>query len=512
LIFAAEKNRLNPYATTFCLSLLLSWLGVSTDNLINHDAVHFMDAAKAFLREGAGASFHVYKWPFYSWFVAIVHNVLWFDYIEQTAHLINALFITATCLLFIRIYSEVTHGSGKLWVAAVLILTLVGINKYRADIMRDFAYWCFFLSAFYCLLVYYKRPNWRAAFGWQIFMLFAFFARIEALVIMALGPLALMLENTTLKRRLIKILPLYGLYFVGLLCLILALLLVDVSNLNIQVGRLPDVLRFLDIDGWFASYDKAVNKIAEIFWYEGDHLDKYYGVLAVLYATMLATYVLVRIAGCIGFPYFAVLLYGASKRYVVNSDYNKIIFYFISFLFVFFFAYKVIGSVLTPRYTTSLVLMLLLLLGQMVERILPNINKSKHRKKIVPAIVIFLFINTADAVISTQGSKKDYVLEAGYWVEKNIDNSVPVYSNYYKALYYTDRGRSFQNSMEFEQLIDRIKQRDLEAGACLIFKVDNEQSETYSQQLDKLVSEGAIEYLAEFSNKSKDRAVIYRLQ
>jgi hypothetical protein len=457
------------------------------------------------------ALFEVFRWPFYPWCVAVAHQALWFTHIEQTAHFINALFIGATCLLFIRIYVEITEGEGSPWVAAILVLTLVGINKYRADVMKDFAYWCFYLAGFYSLLRYYKRPNWAAAAGWQLFTILAFLFRIEGIVIIVLGPLAMLLKKVSLKERIVQASALYLVYAVGLIAAVVVVLLTDIVDFGVHASRLPSLLAYMDIGSLIDSYNAAVSKLGEIYWYEGAH-SKHYGVLVVVYAFTLLAYVSVRIVGCLSFPYFVVLGFGVFKKHIVLNEYNRIILYFTAFLFLFFVIYMIKGPVLSSRYTTSLVFMLLLLLGQVVERFIPAINGSKHKRKIWVVVIMFLFLRTADSVISIQGDSKDYILDAGYWVKDNTVQTLPVYSNYYKALYYTDRDRSLQNNLEFDKIIDAVQSGSVSPGAILVMHVHQENRDSYQPRIDELVTASKIGHKTEFANSDGDRLVIYEVK
>ncbi len=505
------NDRYTPYITTFILSLVFSYLAISTDNLLNHDAVYFMNSAKVYLREGIAALFEVFHWPFYSLCVAVAHKALWFTHIEQTAHFIDALFIGATCILFIRIYAEITDGDGSLWVAAILVLTLVGINKYRADVMKDFAYWSFYLAGFYSLLRYYKNPNWAAAAGWQLFTILAFLFRIEGIVVILFGPLAILLKKIPFKQRLVQASALYTAYAIGLVVAIAVVLLTDVIDFGVHASRLPSLLSYMDIGSLVDSYNAAVSKLGEIYWYEGAH-SKHYNVLVIVYAFTLLAYVSVRIIGCLSFPYFVVLGFGVFKKKIVLNEYNRIILYFTAFLFLFFVVYMIKGPVLSSRYTTSLVFMLLLLLGQVVERFLPYINSSIHKRKIWAVIIMFLFLRTADSVVSIQGDSKDYILDAGYWVKDNTAHTVPVYSNYYKALYYTDRDRLLQNNIGLGKMIKAVRDGSMVPDALLVIHIHQEDSESYQPRIDELVAAGKMGYIKEFANDDGDRLAIYEVR
>ncbi len=506
-----ENIKLNPYVITCCTSLLLSWLAISTDNLINHDGVAFMDAAKAYIRHGASASFIVYDWPFYSWLVGVVHQLLWFQHVEQSAHFINSFMYAAICVLFVRIYAEVTLNRGSLWIAVIVILAFTGINKYRADIMRDFLYWLSYLAAFFSFLLYYKRHNWGYAVLWQLLLGIAFLARVEAVVIALFGPLALLFRDAPFRVRVVDVARMYSVYIIGAVLLILLFFTMDPSVQSAKFSRLPVLLNYINLDVLLDSYNKGIGKLAEIFWYEGAKLEKYRVGLGVVFLFTLFGYVLTKIITSISIPFFMVLIYGVFTKRIPWNEYNRVIVFFSSFLFVFFLVYMVRGPVLTPRYTASLAFLLLLLLSQVLEFLIPRVKAYRHGKKIIFLSSLYLFVSTVDSVITTQGSSKDYILEAGYWVKDNLDKSLPVYSNYYKAIYYTDRGYSFKNSMEMDDLIRAVRADKFSQDTCVIFHVKQKETDQYQGAINILAEEKKITYLKEFTNKKGSKLVIFQV-
>jgi len=392
-----------------------------------------------------------------------------------------------------------------------LILAFGGINSFRADIMRNIPYWFFYLAGFFCLLRYYKSSGWATGIGWQLFAGLAFLARVEGLIIILLGPLALFLKHASMKQRIIQTGALYGLYAIGFIVAAAVLLALDISYLDIPVGKLKRTVHYIYGDGVFGLYDNAVRSVGKLYRYEGLHIDKNYWVLAVIHASGLLVYISVRVFECLGFFYSAIFAFGVFKRQIQISEYNRIILYFIAFLFLFFCIYMLRGPVFTPRYTTSLVFMLLLLTGQIVEGLLPAISISRHRTKIVSVIFLYLFFTTADSLITTQGDSNNYVLEAGSWVKKNVDHSIPVYSNYLKALYYTDIGSSRKDKMRFKKLLKGINNGTIAKGAYIIINIEQDQDENHAQIFDGLVADEKIEYVTKFANDDGDELVIYRL-
>jgi hypothetical protein len=504
----------SPYIATFLLSLLLSYIAIATDGFINHDGVFYGDAAKQLLRNGVAAAFQAYQWPFFSFLIAGVHTVTGLS-IEASAHLINILFLSISCLLFLKIYQKITFGHGSLWVAAFLILNLVGISTYREDIMRDFGYWCFFLAGFYSLLTYLEFPRWRTAMLFQLFMLLGFLFRVEAVAVMALAPFAVFLKEGSLKEKLKQIWPLYSIYLLLIAGVVLAYFVVGHSGSGVPLGRLPSIVSYLSLDNFTSSFHELVLKMGEIFHYDGGRLNKFYGTLAILVVVAVMTYIVLKAVVCMGVLYTALFCYGLYSKALVINLYNRVILYFALFFYLTFWAYTVQLSIISPRYTTTLVLMLLLLLAQMVEVMLPKLRGFKHGRKVIIAAAVILIVNTLDEVISLHGHRSNYIKHAAYWVRDNVDRSYLVYSNNEKAVYYSDRigapWRSMYYTRPLDELVQSIENGKITSPSHLIVIIPKKKSEEIVLQLSSLEGEKRISKLKEFKNKREDRAAVFEL-
>jgi hypothetical protein len=104
-----------------------------------------------------------------------------------------------------------------------------------------------------------------------------------------------------------------------------------------------------------------------------------------------------------------------------------------------------------------------------------------------------------------------YILNAGHWVKENVDSSAAVYSNYYKAAYYTDRAASEDSSMEFTELMRAVENGSIGTKSYLIIKIEEDKAEMYMQEIGRLLAAKKIERVIEFSNDDNDRAVIYNV-
>jgi hypothetical protein len=255
--------------------------------------------------------------------------------------------------------------------------------------------------------------------------------------------------------------------------------------------------------------------MGEIFYYDGERLSKYYGTLAFLVVIAVMGYIVLKAVACMGAIYTALFCYGLYNKALPLNLYNRVILYFVLFFYLTFWAYTVQLSIIAPRYTTTLVLMLLLLLAQMVEVMLPKIRSFKHGKKVIVAIVVVLVVNTLDEVISLPGHRNNLIKQAAYWVRDNVDRSYLVYSNSEKAVYYSDRKnlpwRSRYYTRSLDGLANRIESGKITSPSHLIVILSEKKSEELMLPLSRLEEENKISLIKEFSNSKKDRAMVFTL-
>lgn len=503
------SKRFLPYITVFFCSILFSAIAFVQDSFINSDAIPYLDAAKAFLRDGFFASFAIYPWPFYSILLASAQQVAGVP-LELMAYIINASLIAISCVLFLKIYHEITNGKGSVWLAGILILSFTGINKYRDDIMRDFGYWCAFFSAFLCILHFYKKPSWRSSFGWQFFISLAFLFRIEAIALIFMGPFVVFLKKDGLKERFSQVFNLFSLFIVASLIFCVTLK-IGGANLDIPYGRVSEILSYLAIDKLLYSFNEAVSRLGHIFFYDGLHIDKYYLTLVTVMVVAMFVYLIIKILTCFTIPYSLAFFYGFYKKSVSLSIENKVVIYFIftqAVVLVLFLSQKFL---LTPRYATIFAFMLILLLGQMIERNLPYFKQSSRFKWFRAIVVIILFIQILDSLISVGGTSKHHLKMAGEWVRDNVVPKSKVYSNDKQALYYTDRGTSgrywYPNDADF---ITAIKLGKIKSPSYVIAYIRHNRSVELGREISILEKNRNFEKIKEFNNERNDKAVIYR--
>lgn len=182
------------YATIAFLSLVISIWSVYQDNVINDDAVWYLEAARLFTQEEWRAAYSAYAWPLYPLLISLVSQVTGLT-LEYAAHLLNAILHALTVVVFVKLAWELSGDREVTVAAAILILIYPTLNEYRSIITRDAGYWAFFLLGVLLYIKYFSRPSWRHAISWALSMLVATLFRFEGVVFLLFVPLAALVRR-----------------------------------------------------------------------------------------------------------------------------------------------------------------------------------------------------------------------------------------------------------------------------------------------------------------------------
>jgi len=189
-----------------------------------------------------------------------------------------------------------------------------------------------------------------------------------------------------------------------------------------------------------------------------------------------------------------------------------IVFYFAAFITFTLYCYLIQKPLITPRYTTTIVFMLLLLLGQIVERIVLELEGVKYRKKVIAICAVILCFQIADPLISLSGNYKSYIKVAGLWVKENVDWSREVYSNKLNAAYYSDRRQSARRVKPIKEIVDYLENNKFKPSTYLIVVIRDDKARASESDLWRLHDAGKINFIREFQNEKKDeRALIFEV-
>jgi hypothetical protein len=504
-----KQNQKYSYTAAFAGSVVFSVIAIICEPYLNHDGIFYIDAAKAFLEDGFVNSFKAYPWPFYSYLIAVFHLTTGIG-LEVSAFLLNSLMIGLTCVVFVKIYDEITLKQGNLWVACILILTANIINKYRDDVMRDFGYWCFTLIGVYCLIRYFKTPKWNTAFGWQISIAAAFLFRIEAIAFLVFGPLVVFLKSK--KRKALKeFFLLQAFSIIAITSTFLGFFFYKFESFNLGTTRLMDIIIFIDFNSVKTKFNQAVSNIGNIFFYDGLNLDKYFLTLGIVLLAAMVVYCIIKIIVCLSIPYAGIFIYGALKRWAPVSTDNKLILFFIGLQVFVLSTYLINNYLIVPRYTAVLVFMLLLITGQMIEYGFKNFTMNRYKKISIAILSGLILLQTGDALITFSGYSKSHIVKAGVWVKENLDKSTPIISTDLKAIYYGDRRYVVGSEIKKEEMLSDIESKQFPSDSRLIIHGKEEEWDTVVKKINSYINSGDIKIEKDFRNNKGDWVLILKI-
>lgn len=423
------NNRRLVYASVALLSGALTLYKTGVRDIINGDGILYIEIARAFLDGGTGAALAVYHWPFYGILIALVHGLSGLGF-EQSANLLNTLLLMLVCVAFVRVYEAIAGSEARLWVAALLILSLPVLNDYRDFVIRGYGFWAFLLLALHGFIRYSRSPGLLPALQWQLCLVAAILFRLEGIAFLVLGPLCLLLFADTRRRLPVDLLRLNGLFILlaagGVLALLLSgqLQLPDAAEVPNQLGYASPaaVLGALDAEAQaFVARNRFMHSVEEA---------------RLILAAGLFTLVLVKVATNAGLTFIAVWAWGVWRKWLRLSRESHIVLWFaaIGLLTLVVVAGKFFF--LSSRYTVPTVLLLSLISFQYVDALFRRLADRRLGKWQVLAgvVVLALFL---DGVISG-GAGKHNIREAGTWLAAGAAPPGRIACNEARLRFYAD--------------------------------------------------------------------------
>ena len=173
--------RQSPVAVTFIASLLLSLIA-RFGSIINRDGMLYVNTAEAYLDGGFAAAKALFAWPFLSIAIAYASQITGLA-IEDAGYLLNAFFMAGACALMVACVQR--KMPELVWISALTILAVPGLNEYRNELLREFGCWFFVMLTIWLALKWDERPSWSGAVCLQASLFFAALFRPEALTLYA---------------------------------------------------------------------------------------------------------------------------------------------------------------------------------------------------------------------------------------------------------------------------------------------------------------------------------------
>lgn len=428
----ATSKRLWVFVFAIMGSILLSLYRIQFNDLINQDAVYYLQAAAGDLESAE----HLNNWLFYSWCIRFVSDALQLELLGA-AYLINILLGGMLVYAFLRVVELFDGNTRTLVWAALVILSLPYLNDNRAEIVRGHGYWAFSMLGLIYFIRLFRGFSWWSLTGWTASMVLATLFRIEGVVILCLAPLGLLL-NTQLawSNRLAALVKTSVPLLLGGIALLLSYLLLDSFQ-----NRLLEV--FASLAALSNAMLSEVPHKAELLRQRVFPLFSRDGALLSVYL-ILVFMIIKDFIESMSLPYFMIWLFRRSLPATgLAADAVSIIGFFTAANFFVLLPYILLHFVMVSRYTMMASLLLLVVVAFSLSELhrKKSTGAAKNRRLLFNAIVVVMGLMFI-AGIKTSGSQKLYVLDAASWMQRNLPGKTHVGTDYQnqRLEYYANYG------------------------------------------------------------------------
>ncbi len=478
-------------------SLALSMMAVLVNQVPNRDAFTYMRTAEILLAEGLQAAMAHYTWIAYPALIALVQIVPGVD-MFHAAQIVNAALYVLVTVVFITLVRELDASPRILILAAIVILAYPHINEYRAHLIRDIGFLGFCLLALLNLVRFHRHVAPRHAIGFCAALLAAFLFRAEAMVFLALAPLALLVDaSVPLGQRCRRLAIVYGL---ALAALVAGFLLALVMGLNV-VDQLSTYLRIYlpFVDQASASLFGDTTAISQaLFTEHAANLSS--SDIPLILTGGLITLLGAMIMESFGLIFLGALLYGwTQKMTALPAAPRTDLWAFALTALLVLLAFTLIARFMTTRYTMVFCVVLVLLVPLIIDRAWTRAQARGTLRRFGWVVGYFALYSMIDAHI-TFGESKDFTVDAIDWINTN-EQQAPIITN--KSYVAWRSGRV----PDYDKVEDQVSLEDMlgaAAGTLLVVERDGD-------LIEQLDADGTgLERLQSFEDRRGDRIVIYR--
>ncbi len=415
------------YYFTFFASLLISLVLFLKHTPIGNDPILYIHTAEEFLDKGLKAAFKSYHWAFHSIIAAYFHKITSLS-IENSIYLLNSIYQALVCLYFVKFYRLIAKD-GRVWVAALLILTFIFFNENRQHMARDSGFWAFSLIALYYFNCFYKTSKLRFSFLWQIFIIIATIFRPEAVVYAILLPFIFLFNKGKRGRFFLC----YSIFILGLIIVISYMLAIGIEfNENL----IPQQLSYINLNSVVKNFIKHSEALKNT-------LIKYNKSNAqlMLFAGLISVFIW-KILHSVNIFYLLIFSFAKKNKWKILTSENKIVFFTVVLSFIILSGFILNKQFLASRYMMFMIILIALLMVRYLDYFLENITKNNKLFLIVTAI--FFVYTTADAFISSR-TPKTYLFKSGNTI-KALAKKGNTLCNNKKIRYYS--GNNCQLNLE----------------------------------------------------------------
>lgn len=423
-------NRAVVYWGVAIASGLLSLYRIATRDLINGDGIGYIDIAKAFLSEGVNGALAVYHWPLYGILIGLVHKFSGLSF-ENSASLLNILFMVLICVVFVRIYEEVSGKYARIWVAAVLILALPLLNDYRDFVIRGPGFWAFMLLAIFFFIQYSRSPGLRSALAWQLSIAVAILFRVEGIAYLVLAPFCFLFFAGERSRFMLHALRLNGLFIILGVVVVAVFLVAGVITLPSSL-EIPNQLVYVSPSALLGAVDTE----AAMMFARNRFMTSVDDARLILGSGVLVL-VTVDVLSNIGLPFLLVAAYGVHRKWLQLTRESMVVVFFAVIGFCTLIPVAGNFFFLSSRHTVLTVLLISLVTFQYVDYLLREFS-SRHQHKLHTAAWVIILALFLDSVISG-GASKENIRVAGEWLKTEAAAQGKIACNEARLEFYSDQ-------------------------------------------------------------------------
>jgi hypothetical protein len=431
--------KLSPVTFAFVASAVLSILAIATGNL-NRDGMLYVEAARAFMNGGLSAAVSVFGWPFLSILMGVLAKLTGLPP-DWCGHFLNILFMGGACALLVAIIRR--NDPQLAWLAAVVVLTLPGLNDYRNELIREYGCWFFMLLAFWLARGWPEKPDWPRSFAIQIALLLAALFRPEALVFY---PCIVLWQHfqTAPEQRWKASIMLGTLPAIGLFALLLAYFsgaLGESSRLAYEINRF----------NFFAEFDRTATAMSQAFNRyaredaESAHVILFFGSLAVIPWKFI---------GKLGIFLIPFLIFVAAPGRFERCRRHSLLLWALGGYLLILSIFVLQQQFVSGRYIGLLLIFTTPFVAYGLHDLLQRFPRSK-----LPLFALCAVIALANVVSLKPG--KMHFAQAGQWLASEYEDGPRVYLESARTAHYAGwKFSSRPKPVHRDRLLDRIRNAD----------------------------------------------------
>jgi 4-amino-4-deoxy-L-arabinose transferase-like glycosyltransferase len=422
------------------ISVCLSFWCYTWDKVINTDGILYVNVANKISAGDWQGAMSIFNWPFYSWLISLVSRVGLDP--ELAAHYLNALFFLTIVVAFISIVKCLGANRDVVVAAALLILLYPSLNEYRSYVIRDHGFLAGYLLALLSFLKYCETKSWFWAVAWGAAMTVASLFRVEGAFFLCLVPYVLFLSrNGNWRHRVAWFLKAHVVFISATLGLLgwwfLAVGSVGNSLLRrSQIVALWGYIRVL-VSTLVEKLPEKAQAVSSML-----HEDASAYAMSVVVAAVLMM-VCTETLKTVG-PFFGILAgHGIGlEEFPQSKEKKRALLAFVTLNIGYLLAVTLLKFNLTGRSALTLAVTLILWMPSSLLWLHESWTAKRglplKKNWVFPTVCLGFLWFAAGGLISI-GPSKDYLREAGLWIQGHATEAEVVFCNDTTVLYYAGR-------------------------------------------------------------------------